>query len=120
MNNKITIDENQYKALHKLWFVFGNNGKKHSHVNHRYIQNILEHGEDTEAFYNAKHTKEKISDECLGRVKEIIFKCPSCEGDIKYQHTHNTDWYGKLEYFDCFNCKDHLVIQKGNEINISA
>lgn len=68
----INISEEQRQKLHKLWFVYGNNGKKHSHVNHRYIQNILEHGEDTESFYNAPHTKVKISDECLNDVKAIL------------------------------------------------
>ena len=45
-NNKIVLTEVQRKALNKLWFLYGNHGKKSTHSNHRFIQNILQHGED--------------------------------------------------------------------------
>jgi predicted DNA-binding protein len=79
----IELTEEQYKKLHNLWFVYGNNGKKHTHHNHRYIQNILEHGEDTKDFYlNADKTMTvkagirwetiAITQECIDKVDEIL------------------------------------------------
>lgn len=67
----ITLSDKQRAALNKLWFVYGNNGKKHTHCNHRYIQNILAHGEDTEAFYR-QSPKNDLTQECVDAVKEII------------------------------------------------
>jgi len=83
MKNKIILTAEQRKQLTKLWFIYGNNGKKHTHQNHRYIQNILEHGEDTEKFYrNADRTISdkvgrdwstiEITDECVNEVKAIL------------------------------------------------
>lgn len=83
MENRIEIDESQRTKLMKLWFIYGNNGKKHTHHNHRYIQNIIEHGEDTEEFYkNASKDRTnlakinwntiKLTDECVDAVKAIL------------------------------------------------
>jgi len=77
------LTENQIKELTKLWFIYGNNGKKHTHHNHRYIQNFLEHGEDTEEFYkSANKTRTlkaginwdtiELTDECVNAVKFIL------------------------------------------------
>lgn len=73
----------QIKELGKLWFIYGNNGKKHTHHNHRYIQNFIEHGEDTEEFYRNADKKRTvkagidwntvgITEECIDAVKQII------------------------------------------------
>ena len=83
VNKQIELTEYQRKKLMGLWFIYGNKGKKHTHHNHRYIQNILEHGEDTEDFYrNADKTRTamasidweviKITDECVNAVKEVL------------------------------------------------
>lgn len=71
MESEIQLTENQRKKLEKLWFVYGNNGKKHTHCNHRYIQNILEHGKDTESFYK-QSDKTDLTDECVNAVKSIL------------------------------------------------
>jgi hypothetical protein len=79
----ITLTETQLLELNKLWFIFGNNGKKHTHANHRYIQNLIEHAEDTEEFYSntdySRHikagidiSKEILTDECVNEVKKIL------------------------------------------------
>lgn len=39
------IDENR-KELERLWFVYGNNGPRHTWGNHKFIQGLLERGED--------------------------------------------------------------------------
>jgi hypothetical protein len=67
----IILTELQRKKLEKLWFVYGNEGKKHSHCNHRYIQNILEQGEDTEAFYK-QSAKNDLAQECVDAVKSVL------------------------------------------------
>jgi len=83
MADNITLTEDQKKQLMKIWFVYGNNGKKHSHHNHRFIQNYIEHGEDTEEFYrNADMGRTikagidvntvKLSDECVAEVRKIL------------------------------------------------
>lgn len=83
----VKITEEQKKHLIKLWFIYGNNGKKHTHFNHRYIQNFIEHNEDSEDFYknvnkefyknvNKKEGVDwntmKLTDECVDAVKLIL------------------------------------------------
>jgi len=40
------------RKIERLWFVYGNNGPKHSDMGHKFIQGIVEHGEWLEDFYN--------------------------------------------------------------------
>ena len=75
----VKITEEQKEQLIKLWFIYGNNGKKHTHFNHRYIQNLIEHNEDSEEFYKNVNKKEgvdwntmKLTDECVDAVKLIL------------------------------------------------
>ena len=81
--NKIVLSEQQREKLEKLWFIYGNNGKKHTHHNHRFIQNILEHGEDTELFYkNADKSKTvsakidwsavRLTSDCVNDVRSVL------------------------------------------------
>lgn len=67
----IILTDTQRKGLEKLWFVYGNEGKKHSHCNHRYIQNFLEQGEDTESFYK-QSAKNDLTQECVDAVKAVL------------------------------------------------
>ena len=77
------LSTHQRSELIKLWFIYGNNGPKHTHHNHRFIQNIIEHGEDTEKFYrNASRQRTvaaginwetiKLTDECVNAVRAIL------------------------------------------------
>jgi hypothetical protein len=81
----INVTKEQHDKLYKLWFVYGNNGKKHTHQNHRFIQNILEHNEDSREFYlNSDRTKTsqlgrdwskiELTQECIDAVDEILKK----------------------------------------------
>lgn len=83
MEKEIVLSEEQRKQLNKLWHIYGNNGKKHTHHNHRFIQNFLEHGEDTEDFYrNADKSKSvkagidwstiALTDECVNLVRSVL------------------------------------------------
>lgn len=47
----IELTEEQRYNLEKLWFIYGNHGKKHTHRSHRFIQCFLEQGEDTRGFF---------------------------------------------------------------------
>lgn len=80
-----TLTEDQRKQLQKLWFIYGNNGKKHSHMNHRFIQNLLSRGEDDREFYLAgpANMREKgmseemiqqqiLTQECIDAVDKIL------------------------------------------------
>jgi uncharacterized protein (DUF3820 family) len=85
-NNKmIQLTDEQRNKLNKLWFIYGNNGKKHSHSNHRFIQNILSRGEDDRKFYldGINNMREKgysedkiqadaLTQECINAVDEIL------------------------------------------------
>lgn len=52
MIDQINLSEQQQNALGDLWFLWGNNGKKHTMANHKFIQGILERNEDNRDFYN--------------------------------------------------------------------
>lgn len=68
---KVNLTEKQRKQLEKAWFVYGNNGKKHTHCNHRFIQNFLEQGEDTEKFYRQANNND-LTEECIMEVRKIL------------------------------------------------
>lgn len=71
MSKQVKLNIEQLKALEKLWFIYGNNGKKHSHCNHRYIQNFIEAGEDTKEFYLSS-PKNDLTQECIDEVDKIL------------------------------------------------
>lgn len=76
------LTENQVKELEKLWFVFGNNGKKSTLFNHKYIQGFLEAGEDRKEPYlnGLERLKERgmekdgITQDCIESVEKIVYK----------------------------------------------
>lgn len=85
MTDNIILTEEQRKKLNKLWFIYGNNGKKHSYSNHRFIQNILSRGEDDREFYlsgpdnmrKKGYSEERIqsdalTQECIDEVDKIL------------------------------------------------
>lgn len=45
------LNNEQRRELEKLWFVYGNGGRKSTHANHRFVQCLLEHGEDCRDFF---------------------------------------------------------------------
>ena len=54
----------QKNAIELLWFVYGNNGPKHTTGNHKFLQNILR-GDDLRDVF-------KPSAEVLEKVKAIL------------------------------------------------
>ena len=93
---KIILTEEQQFYMKKLWMKYGNNGKKHTHHNHRFIQNIIEKGEDTEDFYREadKNLRNKgaigtvvemeLTDECVAAVRKVLAGNTYEIGDIIY------------------------------------
>lgn len=67
----IELSTKKRQSLSKLWFIYGNKGKKHSHCNHRFIQNLIEHGEDTRDFY-LQSPKNDITEECIVEVDKVL------------------------------------------------
>lgn len=78
---KVELTENQTEELKKLWFVYGNSGKKSTLFNHKYIQGFLEVGEDRKEPYlngieNLKGRgllHEAITIECIEKVEKIVY-----------------------------------------------
>lgn len=65
----------QQKALERLWFVFGNNGPKHTWGNHKFIQILIERDEDDREFFRtpARATiHQPLTAECEAAVDAIL------------------------------------------------
>lgn len=45
------LDISQRRALTKLWFIYGNNGSRHTDAGHKFIQRLLDSGTDQREFY---------------------------------------------------------------------
>lgn len=48
----MNLSEEQKKAFEKMWFIYGNDGKKCTHLNHKLIQGFIEHNEDRREAYS--------------------------------------------------------------------
>lgn len=65
----VLISADQHRALQRLWFIFGNNGHKHSAGNHYFIQRLLDSAKDTRTVYRPSHN---LTSECINAVDAII------------------------------------------------
>jgi len=61
----IDINKKQRKKFEDLWFIYGNNGQKHTMSNHKFIQGFLEHGKDLRKFYKPSITLIKKVDKII-------------------------------------------------------
>lgn len=78
------LTEKQLEAFRKLWFVYGNHGKKCTPGNHSLVQGFYQYHEDRRDFYleGKKNMAERfgqeyadkngITDECLNAVNEVL------------------------------------------------
>ncbi len=62
---KIEITNQQYKELNRIWFIYGNDGKKCTPENHIFIRSLIEHAE-----YDTK--PKHASKECVDEVNKIL------------------------------------------------
>lgn len=76
------LTEERWEQLHDLWFVFGNHGKKHSHGNHRLIQDLVE--------------KRKIGDNVEKQLTDD-FEIYSREARIPSYKPATTECYDKIK-----------------------
>lgn len=78
--NKLTITEAQRKFLEDLWFIWGNGGPKHTVGNHKFIQSIIERGDDDRKFFKPDKGLVNVVDSILsGKVRRHSFgKCEKC------------------------------------------
>lgn len=78
------LTESQKERFKKLWFIFGNNGKKCTLFNHKLVQGFYEYGENRiEAYrqgnenmaekYDAEYVfKNGVTEECIAACQEIL------------------------------------------------
>ncbi len=80
---KVELSKDQTRELRKLWFVFGNNGPKHTHHNHIFIQRFLDSGEDwedklrkadKEGNRRIDRSKVDLTQECVEEVRKVVPK----------------------------------------------
>lgn len=83
----IDLNEEQKKALEKLWFIYGNSGPKATKGNHGYIQGFIQYNEDRKEFYlqgekNMQKrglseeliNKMKLTEECIEAVDKVLIE----------------------------------------------
>lgn len=70
----IGLSESQRERLTELWFVYGNYGKKHRHADHRFLQCLIERGQDLRALFNP-------STELVGKVDLILQRADARKED---------------------------------------
>jgi len=82
--DNITLTQNQLKRFEKLWFVYGNSGKKSTLFNHKLVQGFYESSENRIEVYRDgnKNMLEKygqeyvdkngVTEECIAACLEIL------------------------------------------------
>ena len=64
---EVILTERQEGKLRRLWFIYGNEGPKHTHrQNHYFIQRFLDAGQDQRSVYP------DVSQECLDAVDAVL------------------------------------------------
>lgn len=84
MENELELTESQIKRFEKLWFIYGNHGKKSTHLNHKLVQGFYQYRENRiEVYrdgnknytdkYGEDYTKEHgVTEECIAACEEIL------------------------------------------------
>ena len=62
----MNITPEQINQLNNVWFIYGNNGLKHTHGNHKFIQHVLQ-GSDYRKLYKPTKKCMKVVDNILCR-----------------------------------------------------
>ena len=69
----VALTPEQRERLERLWFYYGNYGRKTTPGNHSFIQRLLENGVDERPLYNKRTPKSEIPTvECVKAVESII------------------------------------------------
>jgi hypothetical protein len=90
---KYELTQVQRKLLSDLWFKFGNSGPKHTHAGHRFIQCLLEHGEDCRDFFKPPKEVIEAVDPVLAMTEmseadALLIVANSCFNEIPSKRVH--------------------------------
>ncbi len=70
---KVTLTDAQRERLERLWFIYGNYGRKTTPGNHQFIQGLLEHGLDLRPLQTKRTAKkDKPTEECEAAVEAVL------------------------------------------------
>jgi hypothetical protein len=70
---KVVLTNTQKEALTKLWFIYGNGGKKATLGNHKFIQCLLELNEDyRKSYVRTPFVIHALTSECIVEVDKIL------------------------------------------------
>lgn len=84
MEGEIKLTESQKKRFEKIWFIYGNYGKKCTTLNHKLVQGFYQYGENRIEAYRQgyenmleRHGKEYadvhgVTQECIDACMEIL------------------------------------------------
>lgn len=81
------MTDDQRRALNRLWFIYGNYGTKHTWGNHKFIQILLERGEDDRQFFRKPariiEQHDPLTAECEAAVDAILSAKDWVEAQLK-------------------------------------
>ena len=84
MIKQLNLTDKQRLAFNKIWFIYGNNGKKCTLFNHKLIQGFCEYSENRIEFYREGNKnlifkygeeyaeKNGVTEECIAACQEIL------------------------------------------------
>ncbi len=78
-----TLTPSTRKELERLWFIYGNHGRKHSDAGHKFIQVLLESGQDERDFFHPPEDVVALVDSVFAGKPEPVARddrivCPIC------------------------------------------
>lgn len=82
-----TLTPQARKELERLWFIYGNHGRKHSDAGHKFIQVLLESGQDERDFFHPPEDVVALVDQVFKGKDEPVVRdgrivCPICTKKI--------------------------------------
>lgn len=84
MISPVILNDSQLNRFYKLWFIYGNHGRKHTRLNHTLVQGFYEHHENRIEScregnknladkYGQKYADENgVTEECIVACEEIL------------------------------------------------
>ncbi len=67
---KLKLEKQQKRQLENLWFIYGNGGKFSTLSNHKFLQQLLERGDDLRKFYSPSCELLEKVDSILAQVSD--------------------------------------------------
>lgn len=77
-----TLTQETRKELERLWFIYGNHGRKHSDAGHKFIQVLLESGQERDFFHPPEDVVALVDAVFKGKAEPVArdgrIVCPIC------------------------------------------